>query len=238
METPPSCRMATSGSRGHRCRPALCRTARRIAGPRVDQDPLYILSPRVICDKRAKPVGILRQLCKKRPKNWENGLPSCGVAQGGRHGDRSLTERRGNSNGLCHRPRRAYRKFKRYFANDHCCFSRGLPSFPLRWNSGRTLPVSCGPQPPRPGTSTKPALWAVSSTGMFGQGGGIARLDPMPLLFHTPAYRITSSAWKRSVGGIVRPSAWAVLRLMTSSNFIGRSTGRSPGLAPFRMRST
>src|SRR5882724_9196566 len=31
-----------------------------------------------------------------------------------------------------------------------------------------TPPVSRGPQPPRPGTTTKPALWAVSSTGMFG----------------------------------------------------------------------
>src|SRR5262245_44321690 len=33
------------------------------------------------------------------------------------------------------------------------------------------------------------------------------------------AQRITSSAWKRSVGGMMRPSTWAVLRLMTSSNF-------------------
>jgi hypothetical protein len=32
----------------------------------------------------------------------------------------------------------------------------------------------------------------------------------------------------------VRPSALAVLRLMTSSNFVGCSTGRSPGLAPFQ----
>src|SRR5207253_1833377 len=34
--------------------------------------------------------------------------------------------------------------------------------------------------------------------------------------------------------GIVRPSAFAVLRLMTSSNLVGCSTGRSAGLAPFR----
>ena len=32
--------------------------------------------------------------------------------------------------------------------------------------------------------------------------------------------------------------AWAVLRLMTSSNFVGCSTGRSAGLAPFRILST
>src|SRR5437870_358573 len=52
------------------------------------------------------------------------------------------------------------------------------------------------------------------------------------------AYRITSSAWRRSDGGRVRPRAWAVLRLMTNSNFAGCSTGRSPGLVPFRILST
>src|SRR5207245_5966709 len=41
----------------------------------------------------------------------------------------------------------------------------------------------------------------------------------------TPAYRITSSARTSSDGGIVIPSALAVLRLRTSSNFIGCSTG-------------
>ena len=52
-----------------------------------------------------------------------------------------------------------------------------------------------------------------------------------------PTYWITSSAWKRSVGGIVSPSALAVLRLMISAYFIGCCTGRSAGLAPLRMRS-
>ncbi len=53
-----------------------------------------------------------------------------------------------------------------------------------------------------------------------------------------PAYWITSSACIRSVGGNVIPRAWAVLRLITSSNFVGCSTGRSAGLAPFRILST
>ena len=35
-----------------------------------------------------------------------------------------------------------------------------------------------------------------------------------------------------------RPSVLAVLRLMTSSNFVGCSTGRSAGWAPFRILST
>jgi hypothetical protein len=34
---------------------------------------------------------------------------------------------------------------------------------------------------------------------------------------------------------MVRPSALAVFRLMTSSNFVGCSMGRSAGLAPLRI---
>ena len=48
----------------------------------------------------------------------------------------------------------------------------------------------------------------------------------------------TSFAWNKMVGGMVRPRALAVLRLMTRSNVVGCSTGRSAGLAPFRILST
>jgi hypothetical protein len=51
-------------------------------------------------------------------------------------------------------------------------------------------------------------------------------------------YSITSSARARNKDGIVRPSALAVLRLTTNSYFVGSWIGRSPGLAPFKMRST
>src|SRR5262245_42334347 len=51
-------------------------------------------------------------------------------------------------------------------------------------------------------------------------------------------YSITWSARWSSAGGIVRPSAFAVLRLMTSSNVAGSWTGRSAGLAPLIIRST
>ena len=50
-------------------------------------------------------------------------------------------------------------------------------------------------------------------------------------------YSITWSARSSTDCGIVSPSALAVLRLMTSSNFVGCSTGRSPGLAPLRILS-
>jgi hypothetical protein len=49
---------------------------------------------------------------------------------------------------------------------------------------------------------------------------------------------ITLSARTSTFGGIVRPICFAVLRLITSSNFVGCSTGRSAGLAPFRILST
>jgi len=54
----------------------------------------------------------------------------------------------------------------------------------------------------------------------------------------TLLYSITSSALSNSERGMVRPSALAVLRLMTNSNFVGCSTGRSAGLAPFSILST
>src|SRR5262245_57763154 len=51
-------------------------------------------------------------------------------------------------------------------------------------------------------------------------------------------HSITSSARARSVGGTSMPSAFAATRLITSSNLVGCSTGRSAGLAPRRILST
>jgi hypothetical protein len=56
--------------------------------------------------------------------------------------------------------------------------------------------------------------------------------------FRAYDHLITWSARISNVCGIVSPSALAVLRLITSSNFIGCSTGRSAGLAPLRILST
>ena len=39
-------------------------------------------------------------------------------------------------------------------------------------------------------------------------------------------------------GGYCHPSALAVFRLMTNSNFVGCSTGKSAGLAPCSILST
>src|SRR5262249_11894084 len=55
---------------------------------------------------------------------------------------------------------------------------------------------------------------------------------------HVAAHSITSSASASTPRGIVRPSALAVFRLITSSNLVGACTGRSAGFSPFRIRST
>jgi hypothetical protein len=52
------------------------------------------------------------------------------------------------------------------------------------------------------------------------------------------SHRITSSALRRIDSGTVRCSVFAAFRLTISSNFVGCSIGRSPGLAPFRILTT
>lgn len=54
----------------------------------------------------------------------------------------------------------------------------------------------------------------------------------------SPTHSITWSARSRRDCGIVSPANLAVLTLITSSNLVGCSTGRSPGLTPFRILST
>ena len=66
------------------------------------------------------------------------------------------------------------------------------------------------------------------------------RKSAMKRLMHRSNYlfhSITSSARSRNDSGIVRPSAFAVLRLIISSNLVGCSTGSSLGRAPLRILS-
>src|SRR5262249_38838055 len=56
--------------------------------------------------------------------------------------------------------------------------------------------------------------------------------------WRTTCHSITSSARASSVGGILRPSALAVVRLIVRANLVGCSTGISPGFAPCRILST
>ena len=52
------------------------------------------------------------------------------------------------------------------------------------------------------------------------------------------AYSITSSASCMNASESARPSAFAVLRLTTSSYLVGSSTGRLAGFAPFKILTT
>src|SRR6516164_11850777 len=56
--------------------------------------------------------------------------------------------------------------------------------------------------------------------------------------WRTTCHSITSSAIASSLSGIWTPSALAVLRLITSSNLVGCSTGKSDGSAPLSILST
>src|SRR6266545_2891211 len=64
--------------------------------------------------------------------------------------------------------------------------------------------------------------------GATGEGGGLGGNG-------RTLHWITRSARSSIDWGMVSPSALAVLRLITSSYFVGCSMGRSPGLAPLRI---
>jgi len=68
-------------------------------------------------------------------------------------------------------------------------------------------------------------------------GEGVQEI-PCPRIHTGAFYSITWSARKRMDWGILRPRALAVLRFTISSNRVGCATGRSAGLAPFRILST
>jgi hypothetical protein len=90
------------------------------------------------------------------------------------------------------------------------------------------VPIPRDAAEPQPPETDRPATpeWVVHDD------------SPEPVQVGPHSYSITSSARASTAGGIVRPSALAVLRLITNSNLVGCSMGRSPGLAPLRILST
>src|SRR5215467_4887951 len=76
--------------------------------------------------------------------------------------------------------------------------------------------------PPLPKAEAQRTLEAVGCRRLFGKV--LASCAPAHSVPHN-TYGITSSARRSSDGGIVIPSALAVLRLITSSNFVGWVTG-------------
>ena len=119
----------------------------------------------------------------------------------------------------------------------------------LAWSGGAAL----GPWPTPPirsraspltGAHRPHARWAVEAVLA-------PAYDPLPTFawvtsckhqnrnpLYSVTYSITSSARTSTAGGTSMPSAFAVLRLTTNINLVGNWTGRSPGLAPRKIRST
>src|SRR5438876_3224407 len=67
-------------------------------------------------------------------------------------------------------------------------------------------------------------------------GPDFHRLDRTSFAWRT--HSITSSATNKMSRLIVSPTVLAAFRLMTSSNLVGRSTGKSAGFAPLSILST
>ena len=76
----------------------------------------------------------------------------------------------------------------------------------------------------------------LRSSPESGLQSDIASCPKSPNSDIAPLHSITSSAIASTPGGIVRPSALAVLRLMTNSNLVALVTGRSAGFSPLRTR--
>ena len=77
-----------------------------------------------------------------------------------------------------------------------------------------------------------PALLAICAWSLLFRGAACQALSAGRAL-----HSITSSARRRNASGIASPSALAVFRFTISSNFVGCSTGMSPGFAPRRILS-
>src|ERR1700738_1731198 len=108
----------------------------------------------------------------------------------------------------------------------HLAFFESIPEVRVLPSTGITrlqrsyYPVRLPPVPP-PESNIEAATLADSCTTAKKKHG----------------YSITSSAIARSCGGILRPSALAVLALMTNSTLVDCVTGRSRGVSPLRMRA-
>ncbi len=125
--------------------------------------------------------------------------------------------------------------FKPAPADDHSLAQRAITSAGDRSNLSpartRFLIGSMSMNPPRLSTvSVRQRVLRASRANAAGHALIIpAARGP------SPRHSITSSAMESKPDGTSMPSARAVCRLMTNSNLIDCSTGRSPGLAPLRM---
>src|SRR5262245_20680935 len=109
--------------------------------------------------------------------------------------------------------------------------ARGCLSYPLRQRRRRCAPAARDRLAPSQ-RATEPAARQRPRPDAENFGGEVS-FRYLPLW---SVYSITSSALASSDAGTVRPSIVAVSALMTSSNLVDCTTGKSAGLAPLRMR--
>jgi hypothetical protein len=85
------------------------------------------------------------------------------------------------------------------------------------------------------------AVWPFAAHGqqrgkpIAHEAAGFGKLAPVVDCGDAMAFR-ERRAMANTPGGMVRPRAFAALRLMTSSNLVGWITGKSAGFSPLRMR--
>jgi hypothetical protein len=109
----------------------------------------------------------------------------------------------------------------------------------LRRNRNAEFAAHCAAQSLRTERFTSGArAWPIdlTSPGLADKDVGYANENDMkgqkPAL---AAYSITSSARAEIIGGTSMPSAFAVFKLMTNSNLVVWTTGKSVTLAPLRI---
>src|SRR5262245_36011378 len=107
------------------------------------------------------------------------------------------------------------------------------PSQPLPQSGESRMPLRIGLAAAHQHANTPHSLWLLRSRHHRERNRRAAeQRDELAPSDHS----ITSSARASSVGGTSRPSALAVLRLISNSNFTGCCTGRSAGFSPLRRR--
>jgi hypothetical protein len=115
--------------------------------------------------------------------------------------------------------------------------TRNYPRKPLKLPCANRLgppKVRLGPQEPTGGSGSRCPVTGVKQTSRL--RAPTSEFDPTRT--SEDRYSITSSATASNAGGMSRPSALAVLRLMVSSYLVGCCTGKSAGFSPLRIRST
>src|SRR5215510_14749476 len=131
--------------------------------------------------------------------------------------------------------------------------ARAPPGARASTSSDRSTAASAASFNPVPLQTAKVVLGRVLITSRLVQRPGSIRFGPLCGLKsdisrgprsaisgreqsqQNPLYSITSSASESRLSEILMPSASAVLRLITVSNLVGCSTGRSAGFAPLRI---